>query len=93
MKGTPELAFLDEPTTAMDQLAEERAYQTLACQREAHRMTLVIVTHDFSLARRYADHALFVDDAERKVVVGSVDEVLASEAFQKRYAFVGARDT
>lgn len=93
MTGNPELAFLDEPTTAMDQLAEERAYQTLACQREAHRMTLVIVTHDFSLARRYADHALFVDDAERKVVVGSVDEVLASEAFQKRYVFVGARDT
>jgi zinc transport system ATP-binding protein len=91
----PELAFLDEPTTAMDQLAEARAYGTLVRERDVHQTTVVVVTHDFSLARRYADHALFIDDAQRKVVVGSVDDVLASEAFRQRYALAvgGARET
>ena len=85
--GSPDLAFLDEPTTAMDQLAEERAYRALVRERDEHQTALVVVTHDFSLARRYADHALFVDDAQRKVIVGTVDEVLTSDAFQQRYAF------
>lgn len=83
--GRPALAFLDEPTTAMDQYAEEQAFSHMARLCGDHEVSLVLVTHDFALAKKYASHALFVDDSKRRVLVGSVDEILSSEVLRQRY--------
>lgn len=87
--GRPTLAFLDEPTTAMDQPAEEQAFQHLTQACAQHATAMVIVTHDFALAKRFADHALFLDDASRRVLAGPVAEVFASQALQRRYGLSG----
>jgi ABC-type Mn2+/Zn2+ transport system ATPase subunit len=83
--GEPDLAFLDEPTTAMDQLAEQQAFQHMTQQCLNRQACLVVVTHDFALARRYADHALFMDDHKHEIVSGPIDAVLDSNAVRQRF--------
>jgi ABC-type Mn2+/Zn2+ transport system ATPase subunit len=83
--GSPTLAFLDEPTTAMDQPAERQAFRHMAEQCAKNGSSMVVVTHDFLLARSFSDHALFVDDATKRIVLGPIEQVLESEALQHRY--------
>src|SRR6187551_97910 len=67
----PDLAFLDEPTSAMDQLAEASAYDGLDALRTEQKVAVILVTHDLTLAKSRADRVLFLDDVERRVHVGS----------------------
>jgi ABC-type Mn2+/Zn2+ transport system ATPase subunit len=83
----PELAFLDEPTSAMDQLAEASAYAGLDALRRSQNVAVILVTHDLTLARSRADRVLFLDDVERRVHVGSAEEVFSTPALRKRYGF------
>jgi zinc transport system ATP-binding protein len=82
------LAFLDEPTAAMDAVAEGEAMALVDRLRSEHDMAVVIVSHHLGVARRFATRALFVDDDSDTVIVGSADEVFAHPAFTRRY---GAR--
>jgi len=81
----PEFAVLDEPTSAMDRLAEQSAYEGLDALRSTQGAGVLLVTHDLALARARADRILFLDDVERRVHVGLPGEVFTSRAFQARY--------
>jgi zinc transport system ATP-binding protein len=83
--GEPDLAVLDEPTSAMDVVAEREAYELLSRLQRERRVALVIVSHFLGLARRYADRALLLDRDTPGVVAGAAEEVLAHESFRKRY--------
>ena len=85
--SAPDLAFLDEPTSAMDQLAEQSAYDGLDALRTSQNVAVILVTHDLTLARSRADRVLFLDDVERRVHVGSAQEMFSSRALRKRYGF------
>ena len=80
------VAFLDEPTSAMDQVAEREAFRALDTLREHHGLSIVIVSHYLGLAREFSDHALFVDRDRETVLAGSRDEVFDSQLFRDRYA-------
>lgn len=84
------LALLDEPTSAMDEVAEREAFELLDRLRRAHGMTVVIVSHYIGLASEFADHLLWLDRDARAVVRGSPAEVLADERFRARFGW-GAR--
>lgn len=81
----PELAFLDEPTAAMDVVAERAALSLLDAHRRAHGTTVVVVTHYLGAARDIADRALFVDAERQRVVVGAPHEVLGHDAFRHSF--------
>lgn len=81
----PDVAFLDEPTAAMDAVAEREALETLDHIRKEIGVTIAVVSHDLSVARDFAERALFIDRATPVVVTGSVPEVFASPAFHARY--------
>jgi ABC-type cobalamin/Fe3+-siderophores transport system ATPase subunit len=49
---------------------------------------MVVVTHDFHLARSFADHALFVDDSTQRILLGPIEEVLTSEPLKRRYGIL-----
>lgn len=83
----PELAFFDEPTSAMDQLAEASAYDGLDALCTSQNVAVILVTHDLTLAKSRADRVLFLDDVERRVHVGSAQEIFSSRALRKRYGF------
>jgi zinc transport system ATP-binding protein len=87
----PDLAVLDEPTSAMDLVAEREAYEVLKRLQRDSRVALVVVSHFLGLAETYADRVLLLDRDTPAVVTGSPREVLVHESFQKRYGSVPPR--
>lgn len=81
----PELMVLDEPTSAMDPVAEGVIFTLLAKLAEERRMAMLIASHNATFAPRFATHAVYVDSDERVVSVGSVAEVTSGSTFKKRY--------
>lgn len=51
----PELLILDEPTVGVDMKSTEQFYQLLAELHRVHGLTLLLVTHDFSVLTTYVD--------------------------------------
>lgn len=80
-----QIAFLDEPTAAMDAVAERRTMDLLDRLRVRYGMSVVVVTHHLEVIRRCADRVLFVDPDLPAVVAGTPGEVFASEPFLARY--------
>lgn len=80
-----DLAILDEPTSAMDMIAEREAFELLDDLRRQQGMTIVIVSHYVGLARSFAAHAVLVDRDAHSVVVGTSDEVFSNRVFRERY--------
>jgi zinc transport system ATP-binding protein len=80
-----EVAILDEPTSAMDQIAEREAFVLLDGLRKNQRLAIVVVSHYLGLAREFADHAVLVDRDAGAVVVGSSEEVFSNSMFRARY--------
>jgi zinc transport system ATP-binding protein len=84
----PDLAVLDEPTSAMDVVAERETYELIGRLRHELRMTVVVVSHDLGLAREFADRALLLDRQLGAVIAGAPREVLEHAAFRERYGSV-----
>ena len=73
----PDILFFDEPTSA---LAPELTGEILKVIKDlaAEKMTMVIVTHEMSFAKKVADTIIFMDDGFI-VENGSPEEVFASD--------------
>lgn len=82
----PELALLDEPTSAMDAVAEREALGVLDRLRKQRGTTVVVVSHYLGLVRELADRVILLDGAAGEVVVGTPEQVLSHEAFARNYA-------
>ncbi|MCB9741416.1 MAG: ATP-binding cassette domain-containing protein [Alphaproteobacteria bacterium] len=80
-----QVALLDEPTAAMDAVAEREAMELLNRLRERFNLAVVVVSHHLSGTLPLANRALFVDPDHQAVVVGEVPEVCAHPAFRARY--------
>ncbi|HYC01287.1 MAG TPA: ABC transporter ATP-binding protein [Candidatus Limnocylindrales bacterium] len=79
----PLLLLADEPTSALDLLAEAALLDTLAELHRKERLTVVLVTHDLTLARRYATHAALVFDGT--VVSGTSAQMLSAATLQRAF--------
>lgn len=80
------IALLDEPTSAMDPVAEAEAFALLDGLRHRQGLAIVVVSHYLGMVRRYADRALLLDRDTQAVVVGPPDEVFEHEAFHRRFS-------
>ena len=80
------LAVLDEPTSAMDQVAEHEAFTLLDGLRKRHGLAIVIVSHYLGMVRRFADRALLLDRDTQTVVSGAPADVFADDRFQARFS-------
>ncbi|MFT3769281.1 MAG: ATP-binding cassette domain-containing protein [Minicystis sp.] len=86
--GAPDLLVLDEPTSAMDLVAERQVAELLDELRERFAMGIVLVSHHLGLVARIADRLAFVDADEQVATAGPVAQVLAHPAFARRYGVV-----
>ncbi len=86
----PDLALLDEPTAAMDVVAEREAFEYLDHLRRDRGLAVIVVSHFLGVAREFADRAIFLERDTQSVVVGTPDEVLGSRAF--RHSFGDAEE-
>lgn len=80
-----QVALLDEPTAAMDKIAERRALSTLAELVSSGKMAVAVVAHDPAVALEFADQAIFFDREGGVVVVGDTRTVLAHPSFRRHY--------
>lgn len=73
----PELVFLDEPASGLDEDAKERVQEVLDSLREAGKSVL-LVTNDMGWVHRIADRIVIIRDG-RIAAAGPYDEIVASE--------------
>jgi zinc transport system ATP-binding protein len=81
----PELALLDEPTSAMDAVAERETLALLDNLRHERGTSVIVVCHALGLVRSRADRMLFFDASGHAVISGTTSEVLAHSAFRDNY--------
>lgn len=58
LSSSPNVLFLDEPTTAIDVAGGETIYSLLKDIREKHNLTIFNVTHDLNIVHAYSTHVL-----------------------------------
>ncbi|MDR1570215.1 MAG: ATP-binding cassette domain-containing protein [Oscillospiraceae bacterium] len=83
----PDLLLLDEPVSGMDASGLEKFYGVADELRRSLDMSVLLITHDFGMVRRYADRVILLD--QTILAQGTAAEVFAGAAF--RAAFPGVR--
>ncbi len=79
----PGLLILDEPTNGLDLSTEDSFLRFLANLNQEENLTLVFVTHDITIAARYATHiALF---HTRTVESGAREKMLDRDTLERVY--------
>jgi len=81
-----EIAVLDEPTSAMDQVAEHEAFELLDGLRARHGLAIVIVSHYLGMVKQFADQALLLDHDTQAAVTGRPDEIFSDSRFHARFS-------
>lgn len=51
----PKILIADEPTTALDALTQKEIMELLLRAKEKHKMTIIFITHNLRLAKKYSD--------------------------------------
>lgn len=57
----PNMIILDEATASLDPVAKEELMKLISHLNEEHKMTVLFVTHDVPLARKYMDEYLYLN--------------------------------
>lgn len=83
--GAPDLIVLDEPTAAMDMVAERDTLRLLDGLRAERGTALVWVTHRLGEALRDADRVCFVDAEESAAVVEVPAGIARHPLFMKHF--------
>jgi zinc transport system ATP-binding protein len=92
LAAEPQLGFLDEPTAAMDAVAEEEALSHLARLAHERDMGIVVISHVLGLAPRFADNVLFLDRDDGVVVNGPPATVFAHPSFRRQFGSLEIHD-
>jgi zinc transport system ATP-binding protein len=85
LAGGPELAVLDEPTAAMDEVAERQTLELIDRLRREHDLAVLMVSHHLPVVGNFADQVVFLDREAQVVLAGPPRQVFADPAFQARY--------
>ncbi|MEM6388492.1 MAG: ATP-binding cassette domain-containing protein, partial [Pseudomonadota bacterium] len=73
----PDLLIADEPTTALDVTIQAQILELLADLKASEKMSLLFITHDLSIVRRFADRVCVMKDGEI-VETGATAEIFAA---------------
>ncbi|WP_434711819.1 ABC transporter ATP-binding protein [Rhizobium sp. YTUHZ045] len=77
LANRPELLIADEPTTALDVTVQAQILELLRQLKAAHGMSLLFITHDLGIVRKFADRVCVMTKG-RIVETGTVEEVFAN---------------
>ncbi|MBJ6137785.1 ABC transporter ATP-binding protein [Marinobacter litoralis] len=65
LANEPELLIADEPTTALDVTVQKQVLELLQSLQKKLGMAMLLITHDLSLVRRYADRVLVMEKGSK----------------------------
>jgi len=83
----PRLIMLDEPVTGIDVAGETDFYRIIEDFRQQTGATILMVTHDWEVAARYACHVLVLN--QHLVGFGSPTEILCGDCLKRAYGVSG----
>lgn len=81
----PELLVLDEPTSAMDPAAERILLELVARLKQAHNLSVVLVTHQLTAVAGFATDVALVDRERRLFQVGPAQEMIDPQRLGQLY--------
>ncbi|MDF0600774.1 ABC transporter ATP-binding protein [Psychromarinibacter sp. C21-152] len=64
LANDPDLLVADEPTTALDVTIQAQILELLAKLKDEQGMSLLFITHDLTIVRRFADRVCVMKDGE-----------------------------
>jgi ABC-type Mn2+/Zn2+ transport system ATPase subunit len=85
LAGEPELLVLDEPTSAMDPAAERVLLELVQKLKDAHNLSVVLVTHQLSAVSGFATDVALVDRDRQLFEVGPAREMITEERLGRLY--------
>lgn len=77
----PNLLILDEPVSGVDAPGLRQFYETVMQLRADHHLAILLVSHDLSLVRQYADQVVLLE--KRVLCTGTPGEVFESREFAR----------
>jgi ABC-type Mn2+/Zn2+ transport system ATPase subunit len=83
LAGAPDVLLVDEPTSSLDELAEEHIFELLNRARRERGMTVILVSHDLTLVRDTATHVLCVGGGTASF--GTAAEMLVPDILERVY--------
>lgn len=87
---TPDLLILDEPVSGMDQNGLCLFLDTVAALKRRHHMAILLISHDWSLVRQYADEMVLLN--KTVLCEGTPDTVFGCETFREAFPAVVRED-
>ncbi|WP_425315996.1 ABC transporter ATP-binding protein [Uruburuella testudinis] len=92
LAAEPQLLIADEPTTALDVAVQAQILDLLSRLQAEHNMTMLYITHDLNLVRRFADDVAVMRGG-RIVEQGSAEAVFADpqHEYTKMLLGIGAK--
>lgn len=72
-KPTPNLLILDEPVSGIDKNGIRDFYQMISNLKTEYDMSIILVSHDLELTKKYADKVILLD--KEVIKEGTPDEV------------------
>ena len=79
----PNLLILDEPVSGIDRNGTRDFYQILSELKEKYDMSIILVSHDLDLVKKFADKVILLD--KEIIKDGNAEEVFSSEEFKERF--------
>lgn len=89
LASDPEVLLFDEPTSALDPELVGEVLSVIAALAANSEVTMLLVTHEMSFARRVADRVMFCDGG-RIVEEGDPAKVLTNPSHESTRAFLNA---
>ena len=81
LEPIPNILILDEPLSGVDVEGMEILMDMLDEIRKAYDLSILMITHDFSMLHRYADQVLLLN--KQPISIGTPEEVLNSPEFNQ----------
>lgn len=82
-KPSPNLLILDEPVSGIDKNGTRDFYEIVNNLKTNYDMSILLVSHDLELVRKYADRVILLD--KEVIKEGTPEEVFNSLEFQNRF--------
>ena len=82
-KPIPNLLILDEPVSGIDRNGIKEFYKIISKLKSEYDMSIILVSHDLDLAKKYADKVILLD--KEVIKEGKPEEVFNSLEFKNRF--------
>ena len=79
----PNLLILDEPVSGIDLNGTKEFYQILTRLKNEYDMSIVLVSHDMGLVKKFADRVILIDKEVK--CNGTPEEVFKNQEFISRF--------